>query len=84
MKSFLEGRQTVSRSGLPVARSHSQLPNLGQPANDISASAPAGMPPSSKRAHGEKKIETVEVDGIVQKIVVTCSCGEKIEVHCGY
>jgi hypothetical protein len=84
MKSFLEGRPVVSRSGLPADRGNSQLPSLGQPAGAMSASAPVGVSSAAKRAHGEKKIETVEVDGVVQKIIVTCSCGEKIEVHCGY
>jgi hypothetical protein len=82
MKSFLEGRQVVSRSGLPVSRASSQLPSLGVDA--AGAAAPAGTSPTPKHVHGEKKIETVEVDGIVQKIIVTCGCGEKIEVHCGY
>jgi hypothetical protein len=82
MKSFLEGRQIVSRSGSPVSRASSQLPSLG--ADATGADAPTGTSPAPKHVHGEKKIETVEIDGIVQKIIVTCSCGEKIEVHCGY
>jgi len=84
MKSFLEGRQAVSRQGLPADRAGSQLPSLGQPASDSTVPILTGYSKVPQRAHGEKKIETVEVDGVVQKIIVTCGCGEKIEVHCGY
>lgn len=84
MKSFLEGRPSVSRQGLPASRVSSHLPSFGQPATDSTAPVLAGYAPAPKPAHGEKKIETVVVDGIVQKIIVTCGCGERIEVHCGY
>lgn len=34
--------------------------------------------------HQAIKIETVDVDGVVQKIKVFCRCGEIIEIDCGY
>jgi hypothetical protein len=32
----------------------------------------------------EKKVETVEEEGVVKKIVVRCSCGEVTEIDCRY
>ena len=84
MKSFLEGRPIVSRNGSAVTRTDSQLPSLNRPGVEPSMPLLAGAAPVDRREHAQKKIETVEVDGVVQKIVVTCGCGERIEVHCGY
>lgn len=93
MKSFLEGRPVVSRNGaaVPTAQrglTDSQLPSFDIPRRDTTvASLPeAAMPAAAAaRAHThEKAIETVEVDGVVQTIIITCGCGERIEVHCGY
>jgi hypothetical protein len=84
MTSFLEGREAVSRSGSPVSRSDSFLPSLGRPPEDSTVPKLTPSLPAPKREHAEKKIETVEVDGVVQKIIVTCGCGERIEIHCGY
>lgn len=32
----------------------------------------------------EKKVETEEENGVITKIIVTCSCGEVTEIECGY
>jgi hypothetical protein len=85
MKSFLEGRPIVARNGSAVSRPDSQLPNFGRLAGDTMATAPLlGSAKAPSRDHTEKKVESVMVDGVVQKIIVTCGCGERIEVHCGY
>jgi len=85
MKSFLEGRPIVSRTGLPEGRPSSQLPNLdSRTSTDSTAAAATADGQVAKREHREKKIETVTLDGVIQKIIVTCGCGERIEVHCGY
>jgi hypothetical protein len=86
MKSFLEGRPAVSRNGSPLNRGDSQLPSFDRGAMDapVLARAAAASSPAPAREHGEKKIETVEAGGVVQKIIITCGCGERIEVHCGY
>lgn len=34
--------------------------------------------------HQTMKVESVDVDGVVQKIRVFCRCGEIIEIDCGY
>jgi hypothetical protein len=84
MKSFLEGRPVVSRGGSPAESSTSQLPSFGSSSPDSTLATLPAYSATRDRAHAEKKIETVAVDGVIQKIVVTCGCGEKIEVHCGY
>lgn len=84
MNSFLEGRPVVSRAGLPALGQGSRLPDFGNPRSVAEVgNIPRNVSPSSD-GHGEKKIETVTVDGVVQKIVITCTCGEEIEVFCGY
>jgi hypothetical protein len=86
MTSFLQGRQVVSRTGVILETPASQLPGLGDESNkpELKACDQAAPNPGASPSHGEKSVEAVTVDGVVQKIIVTCSCGEKIEVHCGY
>ncbi len=33
---------------------------------------------------GEPKIELIELDGSVERIVITCSCCKRIELQCEY
>jgi len=85
MKSFLEGRPQVSRHESPLNRGGSQLPAFGAGSPVAPhVSAPASPESAARREVCEKKVETVTQAGVVQKIIVTCSCGERIEVHCGY
>lgn len=84
MKSFLEGRTVLAREAIPTERAGSQLPRFGP--SSVSPGAPVHVSHAApvKREHAEKTIEAVEVDGVVEKIIVTCACGERIEVFCGY
>jgi hypothetical protein len=89
MKSFLEGRPTAVKEGGATIRtpalSNHGLPIFKQairePATPVESAAPASPHNSS---HGQVKVEAIEEQGIVRSIVVTCACGERIEVHCGY
>jgi hypothetical protein len=96
MKSFLEGRPSVDRKTAPpvvsAARTN-QFPDLQRPPMEATSRmlVPSEVEPEVESepepvagAHRDKKIETVEADGVIQKIVITCGCGEVIEVHCGY
>jgi hypothetical protein len=44
--------------------------------------AHAGTEPHGHR--GEPSVEAITNNGRVEKIVVTCSCGEKMEIECSY
>ncbi|MGC3991881.1 MAG: hypothetical protein QM796_19740 [Chthoniobacteraceae bacterium] len=58
---------------LPAAAFASRPPAMAAPAF---AAAP--------HAHRDAHVETVEANGVIQKIIVVCGCGERIEVHCAY
>ena len=32
----------------------------------------------------EPRVEVISQDGVVKKILITCSCGQKIELQCNY
>lgn len=78
MKSFLSGRPQVSANALqPVADS-----KVFDSARVISHAHHKGgtMPP-----HGNAPaIECIKQGDKVTRIVVTCSCGERIEIDCMY
>ena len=90
MKSFLEGRAAVAKEGGATIRQASAvnhaLPTFARGTKEPESAIEhrdTPLPVQSVR-HGPVKIETLEEQGIVRSIVVTCSCGERIEVHCGY
>lgn len=41
-------------------------------------------PDSSVREHAASKVEYIEHQGVVNKIIVTCGCGEVTEIDCFY
>lgn len=76
MKSFLQGKKCVS------------TPSLRPPA------APAGSPPRSSVPHAplsvvtpgasSAHVEVVKEGDKVVRLVVTCVCGERVEIECLY
>jgi len=70
MKPFLSGRRT--HSAAPLKAPHVHKPSLTQ---GSVRPAPAAESPT---------VEVVKQGDKVVRIVVTCSCGEKIEVECLY
>ena len=49
--------------------------------------------PASGRSHahavatepgGKPQVEMVQVEGRIERIIVTCGCGERIEIECEY
>jgi hypothetical protein len=74
MKPFLSGRAQVPCSTLqPVVGITALPPGSPQP----SAPADAGD-------HGGPVVECVRQGDKVVRIVVTCACGERIEIDCHY
>jgi hypothetical protein len=91
MKSFLEGRATVLKERSEIVRpahaanyalpAFTQPPKAKPPGHEIDDD-PAHAPQSP--IHSAATVEAVEEEGVVRKIVVLCSCGDRIEIHCGY
>lgn len=79
MKSFLQGKKSLSveplRAPLPLA---AQPQPKCSPAHGGGASAGAGAAPTS--AH----VEVVKEGDKVVRLIVTCACGERVEVECLY
>lgn len=68
MKPFLSGKKTLSGEPLRSAHTHPPVSPAG-----VVRQAPAG--PS---------VETIKQGDKIVRLVVTCSCGERIEVDCLY
>jgi hypothetical protein len=68
MKPFLFGKKTV------------EAPLLRTPHNHLAALVPG----AALTAPGGPSVEVVKQGDKIVRLVVTCSCGEKIEVECLY
>ncbi|HVS53684.1 MAG TPA: hypothetical protein VHD62_15115 [Opitutaceae bacterium] len=76
MKSFLQGKKTLA------------VTSLRAPAHPSSAHARGHDPraplsvvtPGASNAH----VEVVKEGGKVVRLVVTCTCGERVEIECLY
>jgi hypothetical protein len=69
MKPFLQGKKAIDSKLLRVT--HSPM---------AAATAPGG----AHAAHGGPNVETVKQGDKIVRLIVTCSCGERIEVECLY
>jgi hypothetical protein len=75
----LPQEKTVTTHGRASFHSYAEALKVSQ--KEKSASATAGDSGNSAHQH---KVEAVEEDGVVNRIKVTCTCGEVIEIDCGY
>jgi hypothetical protein len=71
MKPFLLGRKTLDSAPLRLASAPPVLPVRGHKHDDTAAESSAS-------------IEVIKDGDKIVRLVVTCSCGEKIEVNCLY
>lgn len=71
MKPFLQGRKVAESKSLPTQVSTSVLPVREQPK-------------AVARTSAGPNVEVVKKGNKVTHVIVTCSCGEKIEVECLY
>ncbi len=60
---------------------HSYAEALKVSQKEKSTSATAADSANSEHQH---KVEAIEEEGVVKRIKVTCTCGEVIEIDCGY
>ena len=68
MKPFLFGKKTIDTQLLRVTH------------NPIAVAAQGG----THAAHAGANVETVKQGDKIVRLIVTCSCGERIEVECLY
>jgi len=73
MKPFLSDRPRVSLPGSPAEQVPALAPAARVPA--ACAAAPAGRAPS---------VECVREGDRVTRLIVTCACGERVEIDCLY
>jgi hypothetical protein len=68
MKPFLQGKKSLDLQPLRTVHSHSPLPTGG-------LVRPAAPGPG---------VEIIKQGDKVMRLIITCSCGERIEVECLY
>jgi hypothetical protein len=85
MNSFLENRPVAARKAgsVPVSKSEPGFRTLvtheGAP-----KSAPAPKPAPPAETEPTPQIELIENNGRVERIIVTCTCCNRIELECQY
>jgi len=77
VKDFLHNRPQLPGSGRPSSASATAQP---EPLFDA---ALLGAAPSAAPGH-EATVEAIKEGERVTKLIVTCRCGEKIEILCAY
>jgi len=76
MKPFLQGRKTIADAALRPAATALTAPTIRPGARSAHAAA---------HAHGEgAQVEVVKQGDKVTRLLVTCACGERIEIDCLY
>jgi hypothetical protein len=85
MKSFLHGRKSLESPALrppPAAPSASaSLPGTRVPATHTHAHMPTQVQPGTGTP---ATVEVVKEGDKVVRLIVTCACGERVEVECLY
>ncbi len=77
MKSFLQGKKSIEAAPLrpPGAACATHLSVARGPQGPLSVTTPG-----ASSAH----VEVVKEGGKVVRLVVTCTCGERVEIECLY
>jgi hypothetical protein len=86
MNSFLENRPLVARKGAMASASKAAEPGF-QPLfapNVIEKSRVQQPPVSETQAADGPSVELVQNGGKVERIIVTCTCCNRIELQCQY
>jgi hypothetical protein len=86
MNSFLENRPTAGRkdsiSAQPAKSEASFQPLFS--AGAITAARPASASSPETKQEAAPQVELIQNDGRVERIIVTCSCCNRIELQCQY
>jgi len=78
MNSFLHGKKSLALSALrlPPGLASAQSPARAMPRASLASGLPA--------APAEPHVEVVKEGDKVVRLVVTCACGERVEIECLY
>jgi len=78
MENYLKGKQRIESSCNHLESVQSSLEvNTGLPSKENNRIQITGK-------EGEPSVECVTKDGRISKILITCKCGEQIELNCQY
>jgi len=80
VKDFLQNRPRVSSHGPAITKTAT---SSAQPTPLFEASLIAGAHSGDAEGH-EPSVEAIKEGDRVTKLIVTCRCGEKIEILCAY
>jgi len=80
VKDFLQNRPRVSSHGPAITKTAT---STAQPTPLFEASLVAGAHSGGESGH-EASVEAIKEGDRVTKLIVTCRCGEKIEILCAY
>lgn len=84
LQDFLAGRLTNDSTATPaISRGGGEFQPMS-PARFGALAAPAAPPVPERPRLAEPQVEIIEDGGKVHRIVVTCTCCEKIEIECEY
>ncbi|MEO5961724.1 MAG: hypothetical protein ABIZ49_06540 [Opitutaceae bacterium] len=77
MKSFLQGKKNIEVAALRPP-GHAAMDKLAHPHGPHSQLS--GAAPGASNAH----VEVIKEGGKVVRLIVTCVCGERVEIDCLY
>lgn len=78
MNSFLQGKKTLS---VPPLR---PLPAALRPRELTPAPSHQSPAPTMGASHGQPSVEVVKEGDKVVRLIVVCTCGERVEIECLY
>ena len=84
MQDFLEGRLSCPPHTGPSPEADPGFTGMDAPQPPRAAPAPAPHSHTRPVPGGTPDIQLVKEDGQIRKIIVLCSCGERIELECAY
>ena len=78
MKSFMQGKRNLALPSLRIP------PGLAPDRNSSRVALSCSVPQKNDRPMAEPQVEVVKEGDRVVRLVVTCTCGERVEVECLY
>lgn len=78
MKSFLQGKKSLAISSLRLP------PGLAAAQSPARAAPRASLASAATGAQTDAHVEVVKEGDKVVRLIVTCACGERVEVECLY